>query len=91
MYATDSASMLDKPLRLIQAAERDLEDKSRGNITMRGNPLGKSWGLQVDGDLWEQAWIAVKRRGLGKQSLRKVKGHATEKDVMKRHLHERRQ
>ena len=38
-------------------------------------------GLQVDGDLWEQAWIAVKRRGTGNQSLRKVKGHATEKDV----------
>ena len=40
-------------------------------------------GLQVDGDLWEQAWLAVKRRGIGNQSLRKVKGHATEKDVMK--------
>ena len=40
-------------------------------------------GLQVDGDLWEQAWIAVKKRGAGNQSLRKVKGHATGKDVEK--------
>ena len=38
-------------------------------------------GLQVDGDLREQAWISVKRRGTENQSLRKVKGHATEKDV----------
>ena len=38
-------------------------------------------GSQVDGDLWEQAWIAVKQRGVGNQTLRKVKGHATEKDV----------
>ena len=37
--------------------------------------------LQVDGDLWEQAWVAVKKRGSGNQTLRKVKGHATEKDV----------
>ena len=41
-------------------------------------------GLQVDGDLREQAWIAVKKRGTGNQSLRKVKGRATETDVEKR-------
>ena len=40
-------------------------------------------GLQADGDLWEQAWIAVKKRGTGNQSFRKVKGHATDKDVEK--------
>ena len=38
-------------------------------------------GLQIDGDLWEQAWIAVLKRGTGNQSLRKVKGHATDKDI----------
>ena len=38
-------------------------------------------GLQADGDLWEQAWIAVNKRGVGNQFLRKIKGHATEKDV----------
>ena len=38
-------------------------------------------GLQVDGDLWEQAWKAVLKRGAGNQTLRKVKGHATELDV----------
>ena len=33
--------------------------------------------------MWEQAWKAVKKRGTGNQSLRKVKGHATEKDAEK--------
>ena len=37
--------------------------------------------MQVDGDLWEQAWEAVKKRGSGNQTLRKVKGHATKRDV----------
>ena len=37
--------------------------------------------MQVDGDLWEQAWQAVRRRGSGNQKLRKVKGHATAKDI----------
>ena len=83
MYATDSASMLNKALRLIQAAERNLREIANGAITRRGNPFGKAWGLQVDGDLWEQAWNAVLSRGIGNQYLRKVKGHATEEDVSK--------
>ena len=83
IYATDSASMMDKALRLIQAAERDLDEEAKGINIKRGSPFGRRWGLQVDGDLWEQAWIAVKRRGIGNQSLRKVKGHATEEDVAK--------
>ena len=37
--------------------------------------------MQVDGDLWGQAWEAVKKRGSGNQDLRKVKGHATARDV----------
>ena len=40
-------------------------------------------GLQIDGDLWQLAWEAIKTRGAGNQTLRKVKGHATEKDVAK--------
>ena len=73
--------MMSKALRLIKAAERDLDEEEKGNHIKRGNPFGKPWGLQVDGDLWEQSWIAVKQRGVGNQTLRKVKGHATEKDV----------
>ena len=42
-----------------------------------------SGGLQKDGDLWEQAWKAVLKRGPGNQDLRKVKGHATNQDVEK--------
>ena len=52
----------------------------------RGNPFGKAWGLQVDGDLWEVAWNAVLTRGIGNQYLRKVKGHATDEDVEKKDL-----
>ena len=81
LYATDSASMLRKAKRLIAAAERDQKEKEQGNEVIRGNPFGKPWGLQVDGDLWEQAWVAVNKRGCGNQDLRKVKGHATEQDV----------
>ena len=83
MYATDSASMLNKALRLIQAADRNLRETANGAITRRGNPFGKAWGLQVDGDLWEQAWNAVLSRGIGNQYLMQVKGHATEEDVSK--------
>ena len=83
MYATDSASMLSNTLKLITVAERDQKDKEQGTEVMGGNPFGKPWGLQVDGDLWEQAWRALKKRGSGNQSLRKVKGHATAEDAEK--------
>ena len=73
--------MLNKALRLISVAERDLDEETKGINIERGNPFGKPWGLQTDGDLWEQAWLAVKLRGIGNQTLRKVKGHATEEDV----------
>ena len=73
MYATDSASMMSKACKLIKAAERCITGKSNGTEIKRGNPFGKPWGLQIDGDLWEQAWKAVLKRGSGNQALRKVK------------------
>ena len=45
------------------------------------NPFKKAWGLQTDGGLWEQAWIAILRRGSRNQKVRKVKGHATDEQV----------
>ena len=39
--------------------------------------------MQVDGDLCEQAWKAVLKRGWQNQTLGKVKGHATEDDIVK--------
>ena len=57
--------MMNKALRLIKAAERDLDEEAKGTQIKRGDPFGKPWGLQVDGDLWEQAWIAVKLSGAG--------------------------
>ena len=44
-------------------------------------PLGKPWGVQTDGDLWELAWAAIIKRGVANQKLRKVKGHATQDDI----------
>ena len=38
-------------------------------------------GVQTDGDLWEQAWLAILKRGAANQTLRKVKGHATQEDI----------
>lgn len=65
IYATDSASMMNKALRLIAAAERDLDEETKGINIKRGNPFGRPWGLQTDGDLWQQAWLAVKSRSIG--------------------------
>ena len=73
--------MMSKALKLIDAAEMVIREKATGNYRKRGSPFGKAWGVQIDGDLWEQAWIAVLKRGNGNQSLRKVKGHATDRDI----------
>ena len=48
---------------------------------MLRNPFRKAWGLQTDGDLWEQAWLAVLKRGANNQDLRQIKGHATDKHI----------
>ena len=56
------------------------QKERRSDMKMR-NPFKKPWGLQRDGDLWEQAWTAVIKRGAANQDLRKVKGHATLEDV----------
>ena len=82
-YATDSASMLCKANRLIEAAAKHEQSGIDENTKRFKNPFRKAWGLQTDGDLWEQAWQAVLKRGSSNQRLRKVKGHATEEDVEK--------
>ena len=38
-YATDSASMMKKALKLIAAAERDMEENAKGIQIRRGNPF----------------------------------------------------
>ena len=62
-YATDSASMLGKALELIEAAKFVEEHQANGKPYRKKYPLGKAWGLQTDGDLWEQAWKAILKRG----------------------------
>ena len=84
-YATDSAAMLGKAVRLIAAARNEeFSEAHRSNRTKTKtkakNPFKKPWGLQTDGDLWQQAWIPIVQRGAANQSLRKVKGHATNED-----------
>ena len=80
-YATDSASMMGKAIKLIKAVEEREKQIEQGKKVNTTNPFKKAWGLQTDGDLWQQAWIAVVQRGARNQSLRKVKGHATSEDV----------
>ena len=81
MYATDSAAMMDKAKQLLAKAEERQHSISRGRRYKEGCPFKKPWGLQKDGDLWEVAWDAILKRGIGNQDLRKVKGHATEDDI----------
>ena len=81
-YATDSASMMTKAIQLMEAAARYEDQLNTGTLSKwPENPFRKPWGLQTDGDLWEQAWIAVVKRGKGNQQVRKVKGHATKEQV----------
>ena len=68
---------------LYKRRRETLEKRRTGPSPKEATPFGKAWGLQVDGDLWEVAWNAVLKRGIGNQYLRKVKGHATEEDVEK--------
>ena len=80
-YATDSAAMLGKALELIDAVKIHENAHTSSNRSKVKNPFGKPWGVQTDGDLWEQAWAAVIKRGAANQKLRKVKGHATQEDI----------
>ena len=48
---------------------------------LSNSPFKKPWGLHKDGDLWEQIWEAIHKRGLYNQQIRWVKGHATDKQV----------
>ena len=80
-YATDSAAMLGKALRLIDAVQKQEDLPAGSSRSKTKNPFGKPWAVQTEGDLWEQAWAAVSKRGAGNQKLRKVKGHATQEDI----------
>ena len=72
-YATDSAAMLRKALRLTDAVHKH-EAAPASSIRIKlQNPFGKPWAVQTDGDLWEQAWAAVSKRGAANQKLRKGK------------------
>ena len=46
MYATDSASMLSKALKLIAAAASVQDEKRQGKEVLRGNPFGKPWDFK---------------------------------------------
>ena len=78
--ARDSKAMIDKASKLIKAAEHwQLCSRTAG--WMHRNPCGKPWGMQTDGDLWEQFWTALHLRGPGTVCFTKVKGHATAIDI----------
>ena len=80
-YATGSASMQGKALALMKEAARMKEKEANGEKVNWEKPFKTPWGIQKDGDLWQQAWIAILQRGPENQPVRKVKGHATQEDV----------
>ena len=81
VYATDSKSMMDKAIQLLNQAKIVEERQRRGEKANIAQPFKKAWGVQKDGDLWETAWKAILHRGTCNQKIRKVKGHATKQDV----------
>ena len=43
--------------------------------------LNKPFGIQGDGDLWDEFWDLLEAKGAKTVQVTKVKGHATEEDV----------
>ena len=77
-YATDSQSLVDKATQMLQAAKRMQKQRNDGTQIRNTNPFKKPWGVQTDGDVWEQVWEAIQTRGCDNQTVRKVTGHATQ-------------
>lgn len=73
--ASDSKAMIDKAMRLKEAATKLNDDPQAAWWPLR-NPMGKPWGLQADGDLWKLMWEALLTRGPHAVTWVKVKGHA---------------
>ena len=81
MYATNSVGRLSKAKQMIEAVALRERMHAEGKKAPTRNPFSRPWGLQRDGDLWEQAWQAIQKRGSKNQDLRKVKGDATDEDI----------
>ena len=47
----------------------------------RESPLKRKWHVMRDGDLWKQLQKSVKAKSPKAVAMKKVKGHATEKQV----------
>ena len=73
--------MLHKAQNLITAVKKREALQLQGKPIPESNPFRKGWGLQKDGDIWQIAWEAVLKRTATNQQLRKVKGHATAKEI----------
>jgi len=72
-YATDNKRVVGKATEIINAAIRQESNLRDGKGRPDKYPLGKAWGLQTDGDLWQQVWEAVVKRGACNQTIRWVK------------------
>ena len=88
-YATDSESMKGKANHLLAvAADIEAKELDGKKVHNKANPYRRAWGLQRDGDLWELAWMPILTRGGANHKVRKVKGHATKKEIGKRENNE---
>ena len=79
---SDSDTFVKKANFLLKAAKRWNITLGTKHHTTR-NPMGKPWGMQADGDLWEIFWGAILTRGPDTCAFTWVKGHATEEDIVK--------
>ena len=70
--AADSKSMIDKAMKLKQAATQLVNDPE-SVWWPRKNPMGKPWSLQPDGDLWKILWDGLLTRGPESVTWQKVK------------------
>jgi hypothetical protein len=76
LVGTDSQSLIDKANSIIRAIRQQLANPLWW-ITPNSSVLGKPWGLQPDGDLWQLVHEAIITRGVDTVALVKCKGHAT--------------
>ena len=89
LYASDSKAVVNKANRLIEAARKLEQSGTEQHQSRKGNPFGKPWGMQPDGEVREQAWQAVLRRGAENQRIRKGQGSRYRGRRTKRHSDEK--
>ena len=78
--AADGKAMIDKAMKMKEVAIDRTKDRQAAWWPTK-NPMGKSWGMQKDGDLLKILWEGMLTRGPETITWEKVKGHAAQKHI----------